>query len=74
MNLLSEERRRERYMVLFIWKISQGMVHGYNLQFTITRGRHGRTALHHNDLGLADLCVFSIILKNVVIDFPECQK
>ena len=48
MNLLSQERRRERYMVLFIWKISQGMVQGYNLEFTSTRGRRGRTVLPHN--------------------------
>ena len=35
-------------MVLFIWKISQGMVQGYNLEFTSTRGRRGRTVLPHN--------------------------
>ena len=35
-------------MVLFIWKISQGMVHGYDMQLTSTRGRRGRTALPHN--------------------------
>ena len=41
----SQERRRERYMVIFLWKISQGMVHGYNVEFTSVCGRRGRTAL-----------------------------
>ena len=48
MKLYSQERRRERYMVLFIWKISQGMVHGYDMQLTSARGRRGRIALPHN--------------------------
>ena len=26
-------------MVLFIWKISQGLVSGYDIQFTSTRGQ-----------------------------------
>ena len=41
LNLLSQERRRERYLIIFIWKISQGMVEGYNVPFTINprRGR-----------------------------------
>ena len=32
-------------MVIFLWKISQGMVHGYNVEFTSVCGRRGRTAL-----------------------------
>ena len=35
-------------MVLFIWKISQGMVHGYDMELTSARGRRGRIALPHN--------------------------
>ena len=35
-------------MVLFIWKISQGLVNGYDMQFTSTRGRRGRIALPEN--------------------------
>ena len=31
--LFSQERRRERYMILFLWKISQGKVSGYNMNF-----------------------------------------
>ena len=43
LKLLSQERRRERYMVIFLWKISQGMVGGYNVmkeegeQFFLTK-------------------------------------
>ena len=32
-------------MVIFIWKISQGLVRGYDLQFTNSLGRRGRTAI-----------------------------
>ena len=46
----SQERRRERYMLIFLWKISQGMVKGYTIQFTDTHGRRGRTALPNNVL------------------------
>ena len=42
--IYSQERRRERYMVIFLWKISQGLVQGYSIQFTSTLGRRGRTA------------------------------
>ena len=31
----SQERRRERYLVIFIWKISQGLVSGYDMSFTL---------------------------------------
>ena len=32
-------------MLIFLWKISQGMVKGYNMEFTSIYGRRGRTAL-----------------------------
>ena len=44
-NIYSQERRRERYMVIFLWKISQGMVKGYTMMYTSVIGRRGRTAL-----------------------------
>ena len=34
LGMYSQERRRERYQVIFIWKICQGLVHGSNLEFT----------------------------------------
>ena len=44
MNLYSQERRRERYMVIFLWKISQNLVKGYSVPF-ITSERRGRTII-----------------------------
>ena len=45
LHLYSQERRRERYQVIFLWKISQGMVSGYNIEFTSGMGRRGRTII-----------------------------
>ena len=42
LHLYSQERRRERYMVIFLWKISQGLVSGYDVQFTSGGLRRGR--------------------------------
>ena len=33
LRMYSQERRRERYQIIFIWKLSQGHVTGYNLPF-----------------------------------------
>ena len=33
LGMYSQERRRERYQVIFIWKLSQGLVTGYSLPF-----------------------------------------
>jgi hypothetical protein len=33
LSMYSQERRRERYQIIFIWKLSQGLVKGYNLPF-----------------------------------------
>ena len=45
LKLYSQERRRERYQVIFLWKISQGMVSGYQVQFTSDMGRRGRSVV-----------------------------
>ena len=45
LRMYSQERRRERYMAIFLWKASQGMVKGYDMEFTGVEGRRGRTAL-----------------------------
>ena len=42
LHLLSQERRRERYQIIFLWKISQGMVSGYDVNFTKEGARNGR--------------------------------
>ena len=44
LGMYSQERRRERYQIIFIWKISQGLVSGYDLAFT-NNDRRGRTAV-----------------------------
>ena len=41
LRLYSQERRRERYQLIFLWKISQGLVKGYNIEF-YTDERRGR--------------------------------
>ena len=41
LRVYSQERRRERYMIIFLWKISQGLVSGYSVQFAYSR--NGRT-------------------------------
>ena len=44
LRLYSQERRRERYQIIFIWKISQGLVSGYQVPFT-QNSRTGRWAV-----------------------------
>ena len=44
LKLTSQERRRERYQVIFIWKLSQNLIKGYNLEFK-TDNRRGRLAI-----------------------------
>ena len=41
----SQERRRERYRIIFIWKVSQGLVSGYDITFTPTGSQTGRKAV-----------------------------
>ena len=45
LRLYSQERRRERYMIIFVWKISQQMVSGYSIPFTSSDSRTGRKAV-----------------------------
>ena len=73
--MYSQERRRERYQIIFIWKISQGLVQGYNLTFT-NSDRRGRTAVPHafhrqtpaavrrareSSLGVKGVCMFNLL-------------
>ena len=41
LRLYSQERRRERYQIIFIWKVLQGLVQGYTIN-TIQSPRRGR--------------------------------
>ena len=42
--IYSQERRRERYSIIFVWKIAQKLVHGYCMEFVIN-SRRGRLAV-----------------------------
>ena len=42
--MYSQERHRERYQIIFIWKLSQGLVGGYSLQFQHS-DRRGKTVV-----------------------------
>ena len=45
LHLYSQERRRDRYQLLFLWKISQGLVSGYDVEFTSGGTRRGRMVI-----------------------------
>ena len=57
LKLYSQERRRERYLVIFIWKTSQGLVEGYDLSFTNPESRTGRKAVPYHVNRSASACV-----------------
>ena len=44
LKIYSHERRRERYQAIFLWKLSQGLVCGYNIEFK-SDARRGRMAV-----------------------------
>ena len=43
LRLYSQERRRERYQIIFLWKVAQGLVQGYHVEFYNSE-RRGRLA------------------------------
>ena len=81
LHLYSQERRRERYQVIFLWKISQGMVSGYDLQFTSgIAGRRGRSIIpntvvraapavvrqaRERSLGVKGVNIFNLLPENI---------
>ena len=44
LRVYSQERRRERYQICFLWKLSQGLVEGYEIGWQWS-DRRGRTAI-----------------------------
>ena len=42
LRVYSQERRRERYCIIFLWKLSQSLVTGYDILFTPCDNRTGR--------------------------------
>ena len=45
LGMYSQEHRRERYQILFIWKLSKGLVQGYQLPFAKHARRGGVVTL-----------------------------
>ena len=42
LRMYSQERRRDRYMAIFIWKVAMGLVEGYDMKFSGETSRRGR--------------------------------
>ena len=47
LRVYSQERRRERYQICCVWKISQGLMEGYSLDWVWSE-RRGRLAVPRN--------------------------
>ena len=45
LRLYSQERRRERYYIIFIWKVAMKMTDGYSLDFSTDENRRGRLCI-----------------------------
>ena len=42
LRMYSQERRRDRYMAIFVWKLANGLADGYKLEFAGEGTRRGR--------------------------------
>ena len=47
LRVYSQERRRERYKICFLWKLTQGLVEGYSIKWQWS-DRRGRLAIPNN--------------------------
>ena len=47
LRVYSQERRRERYQICFLWKLNQGLIDGYSIDWQWS-DRRGRMATPHN--------------------------
>ena len=56
LQMYSQERRRERYLIILVWKISMGMVEGYKLDFSYS-ARRGWSAIPKPVSSTAPACV-----------------
>ena len=80
LHLYSQERRRERYQVIFFWKISRGLVSGYDLNFTSGGFRRGRMVIpkqvnlkspavvkiaRQTSLGVRGALIFNLLPENI---------
>ena len=56
LHMYSQERRRERYSIIFLWKLAQQLVSGYKMQF-VQNPRRGRLAVVHPTVASAPASV-----------------
>ena len=56
LQMYSQERRHERYMIIFLWKLSQGLVKGYRVNFS-NHERRGRIIVPHTTVGSSPAAV-----------------
>ena len=56
LHMFSQERRLERYLIIFVWKVAMGMVDGYNMDF-IYSPRRGWSAVPKAIAQKAPACV-----------------
>ena len=56
LNMYSQERRRERYLIIFVWKIAMGLVNGYTMEFSY-HPRRGWSAIPKDVPKSAPACV-----------------
>ena len=62
LRVYSQERRRERYKVCFLWKLSQGLTEGYSVKWQWS-DRRGRFAILNTNVRNAPYQVCYEILK-----------
>ena len=56
LHMYSQERRRERYSIIFLWKLAQQLVSGYTVEF-VQNPRRGRLAVVHPTVACAPASV-----------------
>ena len=74
LRLFSQERRRERYLIIFIWKISQGLVQGYPVPFTSSLCRTGRKAVPAPVVRSSPACVRQARERSIGVRGSEGQN
>ena len=67
LRVYSQKRRRERFMIIILWKLNQGLFGGYDIAFTPTDSRTGRKAVLPANVSQttgASECAFLTSFKN----------
>ena len=65
LRVYSQERRRERYQICFLWKLSQGLVEGYSVKWQLSE-RRGRYVIPNpiprNAPSTCVMCIHSCVI------------